>query len=373
MNAIILIIRVLVGALFIFSGLIKLNDPVGTGIKLEEYFEVFGTTFLIPASTFFSVFQSVLEVVLGVALLIQYQMKRLIWVLLGLIIFFTFLTFYSGYTGKVTDCGCFGDAIKLTPWESFTKDIILLFMILILFFKRNAFRELLTKKAGFVVVTASCVISLFIAIYAIRHLPFIDFRPYKVGSNIPELMEIPTLNLKYRYIFEKDGKSYEFDNWQNDTTYQYKELLTLNEDGKVLSQGELDKMSQPKITDYSVRNDEGDFTQATFEGKKLLIVINDVDKTNTKNIEKIVALVKHLEGMGIEPMVLTSTDEPAYDVFRHKVQLAVPYYFSDATVLKTMVRSNPGLILMQNGTVIGKWHYNDVPDVEEIKTQITQI
>ena len=373
MRAVILIIRVLVGVLFIFSGLIKLNDPVGTGIKLEEYFEVFGTTFLIPASMFFSVFLSALEVVLGVALLIWYQMKRLIWVLLCMIIFFTFLTFYSGYTGKVTDCGCFGDAIKLTPWESFTKDIILLFMISILFFKRNVFRELLTAKTGFVVFTASCVISLFIAIYAIRHLPFIDFRPYKVGSNIPELMQIPELNLKYRYIFEKDGKSYEFDSWQSDTTYQYKELLTLNEDGKVLSQDELDKMSQPKITDYSVKNDDGDFTQATFEGKKLLIVINDVDKTNTKNIEKIVALVESLEGMGIKPMVLTSTNEPAYDVFRHEVQLAVPYYFSDATVLKTMIRSNPGLILMQNGTVTGKWHYNDVPDVEEIKTQITQI
>lgn len=368
MNIIVSIIRVLVGALFIFSGLIKLNDPVGTEIKLEEYFGVFSIEFLTPASLFFSVFLSALEVVLGVALLIRYQMKRLIWALLGMIIFFTFLTFYSAYFNKVTDCGCFGDAIKLTPWESFTKDIILLFMILILFFKRNSFIELLTNKAGFVVFIASCLIPLLIAIYAIRHLPFIDFRPYKIGSNIPELMEVPKLNLKYRYILEKNGKLFEFDNWPEDTTYTYKEMITLNEDGKILSPAELDKMSQPKITDYSVKNDEGDFTEATFEGTKLLILINDVIKTNKKSIENINALIESLKDMDIKPMVLTSTNEPVYDVFRHEVQLAVPYYFTDATVLKTMIRSNPGIILIQEGTVIGKWHFNDVPDAEVIES-----
>ena len=143
MNIIKEIARFFVGGLFIFSGLIKVNDPVGTAIKLEEYFDVFSADiapffeWFIPAALFLSVFLSVLEVVLGVALIIGYRMKITSWILLGMIVFFTFLTFYSAYFNKVTDCGCFGDAIKLTPWESFYKDIILLFFIVIIFIKKR--------------------------------------------------------------------------------------------------------------------------------------------------------------------------------------------------------------------------------------------
>ena len=123
--------RYLVGLLFIFSGVIKINDPVGTQIKLQEYFEVFSSDFssifeiFVPYALILSVFLCTLEVVIGVALLMNYKMKITSKVTLGLILFFTFLTFYSAYFNKVTDCGCFGDAIKLTPWESFYKDVIL--------------------------------------------------------------------------------------------------------------------------------------------------------------------------------------------------------------------------------------------------------
>ena len=145
------IVRFLVGGLFIFSGLVKLNDPVGTQIKLEEYFEVFSSDIagffhvFIPFALPIAMILVVLEVVIGFAILLNQRMNITMWITLVLIVFFTFLTFYSAYFNKVTDCGCFGDAIPLTPWESFTKDVILLFMIIYLFIKRNSFKELLPK------------------------------------------------------------------------------------------------------------------------------------------------------------------------------------------------------------------------------------
>src|SRR5688572_8222723 len=174
--------RFLVGGLFIFSGLIKLNDPIGTEIKLEEYFEVFAESF----GSFFLFFKPfameigmvliVLEVVLGVALLFYYRMNITTIILLVLMVFFTFLTFYSARYNKVTDCGCFGDAIKLTPWESFYKDIILMVFVLHLFWYRKKFRAVLYTMEGHALILSVTVICFILGIYAVRHLPFIDFR-----------------------------------------------------------------------------------------------------------------------------------------------------------------------------------------------------
>src|SRR5690606_24760184 len=185
MKAIALIARVIVGVLFIFSGLIKVNDPVGTAIKLEEYFHVFATdisdVFLVfvPYALFLSVFLSVLEVVLGLAVLIWYRMKITAWILLLIIIFFTILTFYSAYFNKVTDCGCFGDAIKLTPWESFGKDIVLTILILILFFNPRIFSSTFSGKVSNIIIIIFTLLNIGLAVYAINYLPFIDFRAYK--------------------------------------------------------------------------------------------------------------------------------------------------------------------------------------------------
>ena len=196
--------RYFVGSLFIFSGGIKINDPVGTQIKLEEYFQVFSSDFtsifelFVPFSLFISVFLCCIEIVIGFALLLNYRMKITSSITLGLIIFFTFLTFYSAYFNKVTDCGCFGDAIKLTPWESFSKDIVLLifsFIIYFLYSKLKNQTDLLPIKIfndlnfnnGFLIfITSLCLI---ISYTSINFLPFIDFRAYKEGNYIPDLME----------------------------------------------------------------------------------------------------------------------------------------------------------------------------------------
>lgn len=352
------IARYAVGGLFIFSGLIKVNDPVGTAIKLEEYFDVFAYdiapffAWFIPAALFLSVFLSVLEIVLGVALIVGYQMKATAWSLLAMIIFFTFLTFYSAYYNKVTDCGCFGDAIKLTPWESFTKDIILLFLIGLIFINKDRYRSIFSKWFQQLKVIGATVFFVIFAIYTIRHLPLIDFRAYAVGNHLPSLMN-PSAPLRYEYTVEKDGEQLVFDTYPTGDEYTFISMDLVNPE------------DEPKITDLSVWTDEDDFTDEMMIGNKLLIVIYNVEKASIANINEIKRLSENLPS-AIEPWILTSSGYSIFEPFRHEYQLSVPFYYADATVLKTMVRSNPGIILIADGTVKGKWHHNDVPDLEEL-------
>ena len=365
--------RYLVGLILIFSGAIKINDPVGTQIKLEEYFSLFSTDFtsifeiLIPYALMISVFLCCLEIVIGVALIINYRMKLISKILLGLIVFFTFLTFYSAYFNKVTDCGCFGDAIKLTPWQSFYKDLILLSFSLIIyflhsklryqdgFFKIKIFEDNVFKNGVIIFIS---VISLIISYTAINFLPFIDFRPYKVGNYIPDLMQ-PSEELKYSYIMEKNGRNYEFDNYPNDESFTFKEIKLLNPE------------AEPKITDYSLWNEDGDFTNESFLGNKLFIVIHDVNKLgiDRRKINEFIIKLKKLKSdinFWVEPIVLTSSDSKSLSSFLDKNKISIKSIYGDATVLKTMIRSNPGFLLMRNGTVRGKWHFNKFPDPTEI-------
>ena len=322
------IARYIVGGLFIFSGLIKVNDPVGTQIKLEEYFSVFAVDIapffesLKPISLFLSMLLSTLEVVLGVALLFKYREKLVTKLLLAMIVFFTFLTFYSAYFNKVTDCGCFGDAIKLTPWESFIKDIVLLVFIVVLFInrKKNQLKEGLVKT---VVVAASLAFCLIVAFWSVNHLPTIDFRAYKVGTSIPNDMLPPA-----------------------------------NDPGIV-----------PKITNFAIYGDESDYTAEVLTGNKLLVVVHETEKTDADAYVMLNSLISAL-GNQVEVVAITASSGPQFEALRHEVQLAIPYYYSDKTLLKTMVRSNPGLVLLNNGKVMKKWHYNDVPDALELLSNL---
>lgn len=357
--------RFFVGCLFIFSGLIKLNDPIGTEIKMEEYFEVFsedfGSVFLFFKSYALEIgmILIVLEVVLGVAVLLNYKMKITTVVLLGLMIFFTFLTFYSAYFNKVTDCGCFGDAIKLTPWESFYKDVILMFFVVHLFWYRKKYQPVLRSREGHGIVIGVTLLCFFLGVYALRHLPFIDFRAYRIGNNIPRQMQ-PQEQADIVFIFEKDGKKMESKKFLSEAEgYKYIDSKVLNLDKTVA-----------KITDYAVTDVKGeDITQRTFEGPKLLFIVYNVHEASVADMDKIRDLINGLNGK-VDMLMLTASSEADAEVFRHENQLAIPYYFADATVLKTIIRSNPGITLWVNGTVKGMWHHNDTPAASEVLEKI---
>jgi len=352
------VVRWFVGILFIFSGLVKLNDPMGTGIKMEEYFEVFSTDisslfhYLVPFSLSVGLFVVILEILLGIAVLINYRMNLTTWILLLLIIFFTFLTFYSAAFNKVTDCGCFGDAIPLNPWQSFMKDILLLILTVFLFIRRKNYQSVFSSKIGNSILGVVFIFSIAIAYYAIEHLPIIDFRPYKIGADLKASMQ-PSEEFRYKYIMERDGENYEFEYYPTDTSYKFVEMILLNPE------------AEPKITDYNIWNEDGDFTEETFNGAKLLIVFSDVNKSRYKKIEEIKRLTEDIKN-NVESWVVTANNESTYENFRHEYQIPLPYFYADGTVIKAMIRANPGLILMRNGIVLGKWHNNDIPTKEDI-------
>ncbi len=266
-----------------------------------------------------------------------------------------FPTGYSAILNKVTDCGCFGDAIKLTPWESFWKDVFLMVFVLHLFWHRRRFDPVLRTREGHFVVGATVALCTYLGIYAVNHLPFIDFRAYRVGNNIPHEM-LPPVAAIGEYVFKKDGQEVKSEKYLSpDEGYEYVSYKILNEDE-----------IKPKITDYAVTTLEGnDTTQYTFQGPKLILVMYDIKKSSADHIADIRSLLQGVEGK-IDAFILTSSSAEDVDRFRHEHQLAVPFYFADATVLKTIIRANPGICLWKDGTVLGNWHYNDTPTTEEV-------
>jgi len=352
------IVRWFVGLLFIFSGLVKLNDPMGTAIKMEEYFEVFSNDissifhYIVPFALHIGLFVVILEVLLGVAVLINYRMKLTSWILLLLIVFFTFLTFYSAAFNKVTDCGCFGDAIPLDPWQSFSKDVVLIVLSVFIFIRNKKYTPFFTMKTGNIILGVVFGLNVIIAYYAIQHLPPIDFRPYKVGADIKASMQ-PSADFMYKYVMEKDGDIFEFENYPTDTSYKFVEMVLLNPE------------AEPIITDFNVWNEDGDFTDKSLNGVKLFVLFSDVNKSVYDKVDEINELTERLVP-NVESWILTANDEATFENFRHEYQLPLNYYYADGTVIKAMIRANPGLILMKDGIVLGKWHNNDIPTKDEI-------
>lgn len=358
----------LLGALFIFSGLIKLNDPVGTALKLEEYFEVFADSWPTFGGFFLwfknisrtlSIFLSSLEVILGVAVLLRWYLRQTLWVLLALLVFFAFLTFYSAAFNKVTDCGCFGDFIKLTPWTSFGKDMFLLALWLIIFMNQRFLRHSYARGTmGIMLMTIASAVAIGIGMRALGHLPYFDFLPYKVGNNIGQLMK-PREQAKFRYTMTRNGETKEFDAYPTDTTWKYQAMTAINPEA-----------SKPVITDFDITDVNGDdYTQELLTGNKLVLIIQNTNKADRDRFEAINQLMAAAgkSRKKITAVTITSTSPAKFDSFRHDVNLAGPYYFADATVLKSIIRSNPGLLLLKNGVVKAKYHYHDIPALFELE------
>lgn len=356
--------RIFVGLLFIISGLIKLNDPVGFSFKLEEYFSegVLNLPFLIPYALAIAVFIVIFEAVLGVMLLVGFKTKFTVWSLLLMIVFFTFLTFYSAYFNKVTDCGCFGDALKLTPWESFTKDVVLLFFILILFFNQKLIRPLFSKKATNALVIFSTLLSCFMGYWVLNHLPLKDFRAYKVGTNIQKGMEIPEdaekSVVEMVFIYKVDGVDKEFG--ENDLGNLPEGAVFVDRKDKVISQGYI-----PPIHDFTIELNGSDYKdELLVEPKLLMFVSYDLESANKKGMQSLEKLHKDAVAKGYKVIGMTASDEADIKKAKKDNNLTFDFYFCDGTTLKTIERANPSIVVLNNGTIIQKLHYNDLSDLK---------
>ncbi|TMU57382.1 BT_3928 family protein [Flagellimonas algicola] len=363
MKYLVWISRIVVGVLFIISGLIKLNDPVGFSFKLEEYFSqgVLDLPFLMPLALAISIFVVIVEVLLGILLLIGFKPKFTIWSLLLMIVFFTFLTFYSAYFNKVTDCGCFGDAIKLTPWESFTKDLILLVFILILFIGRNFIKPLFNSKVNWILGGVSLIACALFANHVLNHLPSVDFRPYKIGANIQDGMSVPEDAPKPLYEYA----------WRFKVNGEDKIIMTNGEypsvDGEFVDveTTEIQKGYEPPIHDFTIEQQGTDFAAELLEEDKLVMVIAyDLAKSNIDYFEKVAEVAVEAMSKGYKVIGMSASSDTQTKALKSKFELNFDFYFTDETTLKTIVRSNPAILVLNRGTIVQKVHYNDFDELE---------
>lgn len=363
MKYIVTLSRIIVGLLFIISGFIKLNDPVGFSFKLEEYFSpgVLDLEFLMPYALAISILVVISEVLLGVMLLVGFRIKVTLWSLLAMIVFFTFLTFYSAYFNKVTDCGCFGDAIKLTPWESFTKDVILLVLIVILLLGINYIKSPLGEGGKRLVVGVSLLASAIFAYYVLNHLPAIDFRPYKIGANIEEGMSVPegapVAIFDYSWKFNVNGEE--------------KVIVTNGDypsvDGEFIGveTQEVQKGYEPPIHDFTIEKDGEDFAVDLLQEPKLVMVIAyDLAKSQYSAFEDIKEVTDKALKEEYKVIGMSASGTGYTQKIKKEYQLGFDFYFTDETTLKTIVRSNPGVLVLEKGTIVQKVHYKDLEDLE---------
>lgn len=363
MKYIVTLSRIIVGILFIISGFIKLNDPVGFSFKLEEYFSpgVLDLDFLMPYALGISIFVVILEVLLGIMLLIGFRARITVWSLLLMIIFFTFLTFYSAYFNKVTDCGCFGDAIKLTPWESFTKDVVLLVLIVVLFLGVKYIGSPFGDGSKRLIVGLSLLVSAIFAYYVLNHLPALDFRPYKIGANIEEGMSVP-----------EDAPVAIFDySWKFNVDGEEKVVVTNGDypavDGEFIGveTKEIQKGYEPPIHDFTIEMDGEDMAASLLQEFKLVMVIAyDMAKSNYRAFAEIKEVTDKAMKNGYKVIGMSASGKDYTQKLKKEYQLGFDFYFTDETTLKTIVRSNPGVLVLEKGTIIQKVHYNDLEDLK---------
>jgi uncharacterized membrane protein YphA (DoxX/SURF4 family) len=367
--------RWFVGLLFIFSGLIKANDPLGFGYKLQEYFEVFHINFLNDWATGIAILLCILEIVLGALLLFGFWRNQVTKGLLALIIFFTFLTFVSAAFKVVTSCGCFGDAIPLTPWQSFGKDLILLVLIIYLFIYRAKITPVTTHpgwQAG--LFSAVFAASLFFGTFTYNYLPIIDFLPYKVGSSIPESMKIPEgapkdeFLIMYQLKHKKTGEV----KTMSDKDYMKLEIWK-DENWEIIGEPEkemIKKGYEAKIKDLIISDGSGtDYTKELIENPfyNLVIVAYNLDDVNEEAIAKTNALALNaVEQFNIRTVLLTSNSAQDAATFSKKMKLFMEVFYADAVPLKSMVRANPGILLLRDGVIVNKWHYHTLPSFSEL-------
>ncbi len=372
--------RIFVGVLFIFSGMIKLNDPIGFSYKLDEYFapDVLNLPFLQPLVLQLAVFIVILEVLLGIALLLGYWKKITVWLLFAMIIFFTFLTFYSAYFNKVTDCGCFGDAIPLTPWESFYKDVILTVLILVILINRRYIQPIFSLAVRRALVIFSLIGCILFGNHVLRHLPVWDFRPYAEGLSIVDGLksaeELGLTPTRYGTVYimknEASGEqmkvgsdAYIAEKWYEKEGW---EMLTDLTETVVLEEG-----YEPHVHDFILSIDDMDITDSILSLPRVfMLVAYQMEKTNKEAYTQINQFALDSEKAGIPFIGVTASLAATAEELRHELQTPFPFGSMDETTLKTIIRSNPSVLLLENGTVITKWHHRDLPAFSEVADKL---
>lgn len=364
MKYIIIVCRYLLACLFIFSGFVKGVDPFGFAYKLDDYFKAFNADFFEPLSLALSFILCAAELFIGLLLLFGVKLRLAVWGAFLFMMFFTPLTFVLAIFNPVHDCGCFGDAIKLTNWETFFKNIVFLAAAIVLLKGRYKLSQRFSGLREMVLFVLLIAIAFLPPYIGYTHLPLFDFRPYKVGVNIPEAMKTPDGApadvYKTTLYYKKDGVVKEFNEtnipWQ-DTTWKY-----------VDAKSELIKKGYtPPIENFNLQTTRGkDITDSILSYPKyyFLLVSFRLDKSDLKSVNRLNELYFKAKSLANGFACVTNSTQSDIDAFVARTGAAYPFLNADGVMLKTMIRANPGLILMNKGTIIGHWHYNSIPTAE---------
>jgi len=356
--------RIFIGLVFIFSGFVKALDPLGSTYKFHDYFDAFGMESLAILAFPLAILLSTLEFSIGLSLLCSTKRKLTVWLLSIFMGFFTILTFILAIYNPVSDCGCFGDALILTNWQTFGKNIILMIFVVILFITKDQFEVKWSDKKQWTIISIPILFSILFSVYCYKNLPIIDFRPYKIGTYIPEKMIIPENAPKAKYetrlVYQKDGieKEFTLDNFP-DSTWEW--VSTNNE---LISEGYI-----PPIHDFTIGTLLGsDITEIILNDNKFtfLLIAHDIKKANVKNMQAINKLAKFAQKSGRSNFIcMTSSSEDDINKFKEKTNAQFLFFNTDDITLKTIIRSNPGIVLLKKGTVLGKWHHRNAPTPDE--------
>jgi uncharacterized membrane protein YphA (DoxX/SURF4 family) len=357
------IFRVITGLVFIFSGFVKGVDPMGTVYRMNDYFTYFGTTWATPFSLSLTIFLCTLEFTLGISLLFNLWIKYTAWPLLLVMIYFTVLTFFDATLNMVPDCGCFGDALKLTNLQTFLKNLVLLGMIIPLFISRKKFRGLIPVKLQISVLSIFMLAFGGMSVYAYNHLPVIDFMAWKVGNRINKKSSEPA---KF-YLTFQNSKTGEIKEYLS-PNYPWNDSLWMSQ-WKFISQRVIDPNAGDGIAFRAEDEAGNDVTRSIIDNPdyQFILIAYDLTETNREAFRKILPFNKKAQAGGHSFVCITSADLQGILKFKLENGTAFDFYIADDVVLKTMVRSNPGLILIKDGIVLGKWHYHDFPSYDDLK------
>jgi len=363
MRAVRNLFRILIGLVFIFSGFVKGIDPLGTVYRMEDYFVAFGIPWAIPNALYLTIFLCVLEFTIGISLLFNLWIRKTSWILLPMMTFFTILTFFDAVYNMVPDCGCFGDAIKMSNIQTFLKNVVLMALVIPVFIWRNNYRSLLKLRNEFIVLALFASFFAFLSIMCYYHLPLIDFMAWKVGNRVNTVEPLP-VKFYVTYKNKKTGDEKEF----LAPNYPWSDSIWLSEWMFKSQRVDDPNRNQPLALRVEDQN-ENDLTSIILDNPdyQFLLVAYDLSKTKTEGFFKILPFYKKALTDGIAFSCLTSTLPADIKVFRLKNGTAFEFYNADDVVLKTMVRANPGLIFLKNGVVLDKWNWRDIPPYEQVK------
>ncbi len=365
--------RLAVGTVLVFSGFVKAIDPLGTQYKIHDYLEALGLATVTPdwLTLLASVALAAVEFSLGVFILLAIRRHLVSRLLLVLMTFMTLITLWTAVANPVSDCGCFGDAVHLTNTQTLHKNVVLLVCTLVLVRRPQAMYRFVSKPTQWIAINFTILFILLTSLYCLWYLPLFDFRPYRIGTNIPKGMEIPQgaeqPQFETTFIMEKDGKQKTFtvDNYP-DSTWQFIDSKTVKvKEGYV-----------PPIHDFSIELADGDDITDQVLGHKgytFLLISPHLETADDSNFGAIDQIYEYAQDWHIPFYCLTASAEEAIQHWEDITGAEYPFCITDETTLKTIIRSNPGLLLIKDGTIIRKWSHNNLPAPDELQGPLDQL